>query len=124
MDHGSVGREPYQPFTRESGLFVCATGDNEELRMHLENGRYHFHRWILAAHDMRDELVWRGPVAFGLTAGEVFDAAEALRRDAAERSKVQPDAQPARSRRGRPKPSVDRPEDAPLDLRPDDQRPR
>lgn len=124
MDHGSVGREPYQPFTRESGLFVCATGDSEELRMHLENGRYHFHRWILAAHDMRDELVWRGPVAFGLTAGEVFDAAETLRRDAAERSKVQADAHPARARRGRPSAQTQRADDAPFDGSPDDQRPR
>lgn len=71
------------PFARETGLFVCADEDGGELRIHLrEGGRWHWHRWRFAVVNFEDEPRWVGPVAFGVTATEIYDAAEALRREA------------------------------------------
>lgn len=75
--------DPYMPFTRESGLFVCVGNDGDELRLHQQGQLWHFHRWRTIPREW-PETGERdcGPVAFGLTAAEIYDAAESLRRDA------------------------------------------
>lgn len=69
------------PFSRETGLFVSAGEDGEETRLHQrEGGKWFFHRWRLRRDFYTGEPLWIGPWAFSLTAGEIYDAAEALRR--------------------------------------------
>jgi hypothetical protein len=71
------------PFSRETGILVSLGDDGEELRAHRrEGGLWFFHRWRLRPDFYTDEPRWIGPQEFGMSATEIYDAAEALRRAA------------------------------------------
>jgi hypothetical protein len=73
VNHGSEG-PGYQPFEREQGVLCCIDASGDELRAHRdERGRFHFHRWRV-----HPDGWWMSPVAFGLEAGEIRDAARVL----------------------------------------------